>query len=874
MSVKSKKNCRLGSELRKKLERRPVFEALDRRELMAAHYIDVRDIGGPGEVPLVGDFNGDGKADIGVYIPRTAQGDCRWVVKLNQGNGTFRSEYYIDRRDIGGVGELPLVGDFNGDGKADIGVYIPRTAQGNSRWVVKLNQGNGTFANRYYIDVRDIGGVGELPLVGDFNGDRKADIGVYIPRTAQGDCRWVVKLNQGNGTFGSKYYIDRRDIGGPGEAPLVGDFNGDGKADIGVYIARTPEGNSRWVAKFNQGNGQFGSRCDIDYPDIGGDGELPLVGNFDGDRLADIGVYIPRTAQGDTRWVVEEDCMSRQARLLTSELFVTALKGSKQFGDWDRDLSWAEDRLLNREYARMQTVLEDAMAEMSSKSPEQIGRWYADILARTPYKAAGDADYVWARNRASFQGFWAHVAPSVREALAKVFDSKAFKADFRTAIADGVILYYPATGRVVVQGTDRGDTVTIAAPQPGSVAVSMTNSVLAINQYFPKGVTEVEIWAKGGNDSVRNSTQVPSTMHGGAGRDELEGTAGIDVFDGGAGRDQLNVTLDLEEVLEHPDRLSAVASAVGDTVRLSLDLGPIWTEIVQPSVERCAEVLRPLVQPLSDLLDTTLIDIGEFGWEVTVNDFLSTLGVSDQIVGIVNWAQGIIDADASLDVGGVIDVGEFTLSAEPLRGSILDALPAAVADAIDDLERCGLTFPVLTDPNVLVGLLFGEDVDLFRCQFEASLNKTERLADGWVTVFGVPVQWWVKGGIAGHIAISAGMDTSGIRRGDMLDGLFVELAADLKLSLTASGGYEGEIDCVGVEGEVSLNGEVAAAFDFVLGNCDPGARCYFARGGSGIPDVDVGITGSGSVYAKGRAKLFGETIFDERYTFWADEISI
>jgi hypothetical protein len=36
MLLKSKRSRRLGSELRKKLERRPVFEALDRRELMAA----------------------------------------------------------------------------------------------------------------------------------------------------------------------------------------------------------------------------------------------------------------------------------------------------------------------------------------------------------------------------------------------------------------------------------------------------------------------------------------------------------------------------------------------------------------------------------------------------------------------------------------------------------------------------------------------------------------------------------------------------------------------------------------------------------------------------------------------------------------------
>ncbi len=51
--------------------------------------------------------------------------------------------------------------------------------------------------------------------------------------------------------FGKSHYIDRTDIGGSGETAIVGDFNGDGKDDIGVYI---PNGgkDARWVIKFNQ----------------------------------------------------------------------------------------------------------------------------------------------------------------------------------------------------------------------------------------------------------------------------------------------------------------------------------------------------------------------------------------------------------------------------------------------------------------------------------------------------------------------------------------------------------------------------------------------------------------------------------------------
>ncbi|MGE0759914.1 MAG: FG-GAP repeat domain-containing protein, partial [Pirellulaceae bacterium] len=102
------------------------LESLEPRMLMASdfdpqYYFDTRDIGGSGETPIVGDFNGDGRADIGVYIPN-AKTDARWVVKFNQGGDKFAAgaKYDIDRRDIGGAGEMPIVGDFNGDPRAEL----------------------------------------------------------------------------------------------------------------------------------------------------------------------------------------------------------------------------------------------------------------------------------------------------------------------------------------------------------------------------------------------------------------------------------------------------------------------------------------------------------------------------------------------------------------------------------------------------------------------------------------------------------------------------------------------------------------------------------------------------------------------------------
>ena len=70
--------------------------------------------GTEGDVPLVGDFNGDGVDEIAVYRAGT------WIVDSNGD----RQMTEVDRRiEYGKAGDKPIVGDWNGDGTDDVGLY-------------------------------------------------------------------------------------------------------------------------------------------------------------------------------------------------------------------------------------------------------------------------------------------------------------------------------------------------------------------------------------------------------------------------------------------------------------------------------------------------------------------------------------------------------------------------------------------------------------------------------------------------------------------------------------------------------------------------------------------------------------------------------
>ena len=155
------------------------------------------------DMPVTGDWNGDGRTQIGLFR------DGIWFLDYN-GNGHWDGTVQ-DRviASFGQSGDLPVAGDWNGDGISEIGVFRA------GAWYLDYN-GNGVYETGVDLYFR-FGRVSEKPVVGDWAGNGFTSIGTQI------GGRWYLDYNS-NGTWDGVASDRFYSFGGSTDRPVSGQW--------------------------------------------------------------------------------------------------------------------------------------------------------------------------------------------------------------------------------------------------------------------------------------------------------------------------------------------------------------------------------------------------------------------------------------------------------------------------------------------------------------------------------------------------------------------------------------------------------------------------------------------------------------------------
>ena len=214
--------------------------------------------GATGWTPVVGDWDGNGTATLGVFVPEASQHGF-------PGQSLFFLSNRLDSSNadtavvFGLPGDKPVAGDWDGNGTVTVGVYRP------SDYTFYLRNTNTAGPADLVVSLSSY--YGETPVAGDWDGDGIDTVGMHNSSTATFYLRNTNTSGPLNVSVG---------FGNIGDIPIVGDWDGDGKTTVGSYKSSS----ATWYLRNTNTAGP--TDLVVQYGTAGN--SIPVAGNWDGTR--------------------------------------------------------------------------------------------------------------------------------------------------------------------------------------------------------------------------------------------------------------------------------------------------------------------------------------------------------------------------------------------------------------------------------------------------------------------------------------------------------------------------------------------------------------------------------------------------------------
>lgn len=216
------------------------------------------------DVPVVGDFDGDGINDASVV--RRGSPD-HWFVQLSSSPGLVADVPFGDVA----LGDVPLTGDIDGDGRTDFVVFRPGSP---ATWFARSATG-------LYGDVAfgDTIAHNDTPALGDLDGDGRTDI---IIRRRGDDESTFFHIRTARGGYPAAIHFGKMS-----DVYVPGDYNNDGIGDIAVVRQLPGSHNYRWFIRLSDTAVQLFTFGDGDR------GDVLAQNDYDGNGSTDVAVWRP-----------------------------------------------------------------------------------------------------------------------------------------------------------------------------------------------------------------------------------------------------------------------------------------------------------------------------------------------------------------------------------------------------------------------------------------------------------------------------------------------------------------------------------------------------------------------------------------------------
>ncbi|WP_314612210.1 FG-GAP-like repeat-containing protein [Streptomyces stackebrandtii] len=213
-----------------------------------------------------GDVSGDGREDV---IAREKATGKLWL-HPGTGTGGFGARVLIGTGGWNGMDRITAFGDLTADGRSDL-LAVEKTT--GKLWMYPSTP-TGTLGTRVLLGTGGWNAMNALVGAGDMNGDGHPDL---IAREASTAKLWLYP-STATGTLGARVLIGSGGWNRLGSFLAVGDFSGDGRADLAAisgssFVIDGVPGQQGWLVTYaGLGTGALaaGQTVDPDWDDLNG----------------------------------------------------------------------------------------------------------------------------------------------------------------------------------------------------------------------------------------------------------------------------------------------------------------------------------------------------------------------------------------------------------------------------------------------------------------------------------------------------------------------------------------------------------------------------------------------------------------------------